>query len=173
MNRKGFTLVELLAVIIILAIVVGITIPAVLTTTNNAKKKAFGVAVSTIQSYIQSQYDMKNLDEDFRSDTFIEEIAAANCTEDETNECKDDINDDEDTNALTITGYDKNIDSIVWSIDSGKVKIECATASENGDYIQSDEYSSCGGIIINPVNPINPGENAGINPPIVNPGLNS
>ena len=58
LNRKGFTLVELLAVIIILAIVVGITIPAVLTTTNNAKKKAFQSAADAAADWIDRQYQV-------------------------------------------------------------------------------------------------------------------
>jgi len=56
LNRKGFTLVELLAVIIILAIVVGITIPAVMTTTNNAKKSAFNTAASSLADWVDRQY---------------------------------------------------------------------------------------------------------------------
>jgi len=58
LNRKGFTLVELLAVIIILAIVVGITIPAVLTTTNKAKEKAFQNAAMSASDWFERQYNV-------------------------------------------------------------------------------------------------------------------
>lgn len=56
LNRKGFTLVELLAIIIILAVVVGITIPTILTTTANAKKKAFDTAAATAADWFDRQY---------------------------------------------------------------------------------------------------------------------
>ena len=58
-KKKGFTLVELLAVIIILAIVVGITIPAVLTTTNGAKSKAFQTAAATLADWIDREYQIQ------------------------------------------------------------------------------------------------------------------
>ena len=57
-NKKGFTLVELLAVIVVLAIIMIIAIPAVVESMNNAKKgsfkiyaqRALGNAESTFQS---------------------------------------------------------------------------------------------------------------------------
>lgn len=55
-NNKGFTLVELLAVIIILAIVVGISIQAIMNTTDGAKKKAFQTAADIAADWFDRQY---------------------------------------------------------------------------------------------------------------------
>lgn len=62
LNRKGFTLVELLAVIIILAIVVGISIPAVLSTINNSRKKAAVTAAEVAANWVSEQYTILSVD---------------------------------------------------------------------------------------------------------------
>ena len=60
-NRKGFTLVELLAVIVILAIVALVTTPAILNVIDDSRKsgaedKAWGVIKAVELAYSESQY---------------------------------------------------------------------------------------------------------------------
>ena len=62
LNKKGFTLVELLAVIVILAIVVGISIPAITSVINNSKNSALGVSVDAAAKYLKEQYDVYSVD---------------------------------------------------------------------------------------------------------------
>ena len=47
-NKKGFTLVELLAVIVILAIILAIAVPTISSLINNQKKSAFEAGVKMI-----------------------------------------------------------------------------------------------------------------------------
>ena len=70
LNNEGFTLVELLAVIIILAIVVGITIPAVLNTVDSSKNKALGVAVEAAQTWLENQAMLYSTDYSAVDSTF-------------------------------------------------------------------------------------------------------
>lgn len=51
MNKKGFTLVELLAVIVVLGIIISIAVPTAMNLINNSKKKAF---VYDAKAYIDS-----------------------------------------------------------------------------------------------------------------------
>ena len=56
MNKKGFTLVELLAVIAILAILVIIALPNVLKMFNDAKKNSFLTETKTVYSEVSKKY---------------------------------------------------------------------------------------------------------------------
>lgn len=56
MNKKGFTLVELLAVIAILAILVIIALPNVLSMFNDSKKNSFMTEVREVFSTAQKQF---------------------------------------------------------------------------------------------------------------------
>lgn len=55
-NKKGFTLVELLAVIIILALIMVLVTPAVLSILNNSKKQAFYMYAQSLESKALSKF---------------------------------------------------------------------------------------------------------------------
>ncbi len=61
LKEKGFTLVELLAVIVILAIIMIIAIPAVLNTMSTAKKKSFVTYADRINTLADSKFLSENM----------------------------------------------------------------------------------------------------------------
>lgn len=68
MNKKGFTLVELLAVIVILAIIITIAVPSTIAVSNKIKKKMYNTKVDMIMDaakmYGQDNSSKVNSDED-------------------------------------------------------------------------------------------------------------
>ena len=64
LNRKGFTLVELLAVIVILAIVVGIALTTVLPTLKKSRLEAFRLTPNTAADYLEKQYQLSLIGEE-------------------------------------------------------------------------------------------------------------
>ena len=61
LNKKGFTLVELLAVIVVLAVLVLIATTAVVPRMNRARKEAFKTEVSTIYNAALEYFAMSEL----------------------------------------------------------------------------------------------------------------
>ena len=158
LNRKGFTLVELLAVIIILAIVVGITIPAVLRTTKKAKEKTFVVAADNTADWFDRQYQAITTGTGSLGMNKVDGNFISACGSD-MSVCTSDLGytfyiNDADTNKAQIA---KNIIASsglqIADIDSMYVKIDkgtgrtciILTASSNGDYyglVTNDQVKS-------------------------------
>ncbi len=78
-GKKGFTLVELLAVIVILAIVVGISIPTILGVINGTKKKALQTAADAAARWFDKQYELYKYGDDLVGDTTISDEFVTEC----------------------------------------------------------------------------------------------
>ena len=63
MKKNGFTIVELLAVLIVLGIIVGITISTVNSSSDNAKKKSEEVFISSLKSAIETYLETDGITE--------------------------------------------------------------------------------------------------------------
>ena len=61
LNKKGFTLVELLAVIVVLALILVLTVPMVLNTMNSAKKKSFQMYGERVLNSAMSLYESQKM----------------------------------------------------------------------------------------------------------------
>ena len=61
LNKKGFTLVELLAVIVVLAIIMVLTVPSVLSSMNSARQSSFLIYAGKMLEAAQSTYQSESL----------------------------------------------------------------------------------------------------------------
>lgn len=68
MNRKGFTLVEVLAVIVILGVILTIASPYIITAYKNSKLKSEEVFVNRLSAVIDSYVKLNSYDIPFSSD---------------------------------------------------------------------------------------------------------
>lgn len=127
LNRKGFTLVELLAVIVILAIVVGIALTTVLPTLKKSRQNAFDLTANTAADYLEKQYQL----------SMIGEVDPSTIpTQDSTDQAKK----MEDTDFAKAGLKAGNYDNGTWYIDTTKNRA-CVTLtkSDDGQYYDAND----------------------------------
>lgn len=130
MNKKGFTLVELLAVIVILAIIALIATPIVINVVNESREKA---NLRSIESYARAyetayyQALLTNNTVDFNSETIVPQYSGTRITG-----CKMSL--DKATNKITAT------DCQIGNDAKTKYKYD----SENGASVQTTTSSDAG-----------------------------
>ncbi len=71
MNKKGFTLIEILAVIIILGVLMLITVPAVSRYIMSSNRASYAADISAFLETIKSEYDMKDYGNYVRDDELM------------------------------------------------------------------------------------------------------
>ena len=143
LNNRGFTLVEVLAVIIILAIIAGIAIPNVLSTINTSKDRSYDIMIKNIITASKALFEEVEYGGELHKYT-IDDTQIDN--EDETSETvssstttDEELIIEEDTSLIIITG-----DSI---------KINLQTLVSNGflsGTCHNNEEENCKKVIINP-----------------------
>ena len=70
LNNRGFTLVELLAVIVVLSIVVGVSVPTVTHLVSNARYKSLTVSVEEAEKFAGDQWKLKKMDPAMQDESF-------------------------------------------------------------------------------------------------------
>jgi len=118
----------------------------ILPTLNKARQESFGVALETIEKYLQDQVELATLGPTAQGSSYVEDIGEAykSCRS-ETSYCTAVVPDGSDdgsnaSNILDITEYSSNISDFRWYVNAaGKVKIICANVNPSGDYEQTTD----------------------------------
>ena len=138
MNKKGFTLVELLAVIAILALLVIIALPNVLEMFNKAKKELFLTEVKTIYKEVSKKYISENMKGN-KIDSITNNKNRLNI---ESNDIKYKIDLDDKGNIKSLVVSNKT-----YCIKSKNVKLEDLTVDMISDDCSTDNFKEVAGTL--------------------------
>lgn len=127
LNKKGFTLVELLAVIVILAVIMVITIPTVLSSMSSATDSAAQSAIASVQKYIDDQENLCKAGLGSMA-PYESDIFAANCVIDGNDE-------DAIEKVLEKAGYSKEFSDITFKEET----VESCVAVAEGTTVAAEK----------------------------------
>jgi prepilin-type N-terminal cleavage/methylation domain-containing protein len=148
MNKKGFTLVELLAVIAIMAILVVIAMPNVLEALNRAKRNSFIDDIYTLYNTAKTQYSLDKSDETNGLGRNITYCSSRDLNSFSQN-CSP-LDDFDCSNSLTLKVSGNNANYVVKVNKDGQV-VYMYVNNEVFDYKCNDE-SSCKTVVVKSFN---------------------
>ena len=131
-NKKGFTLVELLAVIVILAVLIMLALPNVMNIMENARKSAFETEVKSYLKAAQTKYTEK-VTEGVSGTTMVFTNSGTDnnsCTV--ATPCKVDIDGDY-TYSITVTSSGTDGAKYTYTINNGTYKAENNNVKYNAE----------------------------------------
>lgn len=140
LNRKGFTLVELLAVIVILAIIVGIVFPQIMNSINNSRVSAIHTSAKEIVRWWENSISADALESDESKKQIPSDILSKVTTR---WQCMDEITSGS-TNLFKITGLSAT--DLVTNGSGGSIQDSLNPANTAADTCSAIRYNSTGGV---------------------------